>query len=188
MAKTRFFVFIFWVFFFAATPAVISAMKLGAVNSGATDSGTTDLGFSAGALFPYRQFKDLADIGFSAGYHVKVNVYKAFNYGLAVNYGTAQGNNRVDFWAVDIYPFIDWIFFRTKHADFFTRGGIGLFHWESDNIWWLDSEGNGIVTTFGAGCNLYDNFEILANITKYYADFDVDCFLVRLGYSFDLGD
>jgi len=156
--------------------------------SPAATSFAADLGFSAGALLPISNFEDAADPGFGVGYHVKMNVYEAFNYGMALNYGNAEGDGGVDFQEIDLYPFIDWIFYRGKHVYFFTRGGIGLFHWESDGIWYLDEEGNGIVTTFGVGCNITRRFELLANITKLYADFDVDYVLVRLGYNFDIGD
>lgn len=148
----------------------------------------TDLGLSAGALFPISNFEDAANSGFSVGYHVKRNVYQAFNYGFAINYGSAKGDHGVDFQEIDIYPFIDWIFYRNKRFYAFTRGGIGLFHWESDNIWYLDNQGNGMITTLGVGCNIMGRVELLANVTKLYADFDVDCVLVRLGYIFDIGE
>ena len=172
MAK-KYFLFFFLMYFIAVPPTYTHA---------------ADLGLSAGALFPFSNFEDFADPGFVVGYHVKMNVYEAFNYGLAVNYGNAKGDNGVDFQEIDIYPFIDWIFYRGKNIYFFTRGGIGLFHWESDNIWWLDSEGNGIISTFGAGCRINKKFEVLANITKLYADLNIDCFIIRMGYNFDIGD
>lgn len=153
-----------------------------------TAAHATDIGLSAGALFPMSNFEDAADTGYSLGYHIKMNVYEAFNYGLAVNYGNASGDFGVEFQEIDIYPFIDWIFYRNKQFYGFTRGGIGLFHWESDKIWFLDDQGNGIVTTLGVGCNIMGKVELLANVTKLYADFDVDCFLVRLGYNFDIGE
>lgn len=148
----------------------------------------TDLGFCAGALFPYSQFQDLADTGFSVGYHAKVHAYEVFNYGMAINYGNVKGDYGVEFQEIDIYPFIDWMFYRRETVDFFTRGGIGLFHWESDGIWWLGSQGNGMITTFGVGCKTKSNFELTASITKLYADFDVDYFTVRLGYNFTIED
>ncbi len=153
-----------------------------------TGAHATDIGLSAGALLPYSQFQDVADTGFSLGYHAKTDVQEVFRYGMAVNYGSATGNRGVDFWEIDLYPFIDWVFLRTEHVDFFTRGGIGLFHWESDNIWWLDGSGFGMTTTFGAGCTITKNVEVLASVNKLYASFNVDYFLIRVGYNFDIGE
>jgi hypothetical protein len=148
----------------------------------------SDIGINAGVLLPSNKFNNHADTGFTLGTDIKLDVYETFHYGLALNYKSADGNNGVDFWEVDLYPFVDWIFFRKNNYDIFARAGIGLSHWESDGIWWLDGQGNGVTTTFGLGCKTAQNFEILASFTKLYADFDVDYFLIRLGYNFDLKD
>ncbi len=148
----------------------------------------TDLGINAGALLPVSKFNHVAETGFSLGTDIKLDVYENFYYGLALNFGSADENNGVEFWEIDLYPFIDWFFFHKNNYNVFFRGGIGLSHWESDGIWWLDDQGNGITTTFGLGCKTPGNFEILASFTKLYADFDVDYFLIRLGYNFDIGD
>ncbi len=152
------------------------------------DTHATNLGINAGVLLPADKFNDHADTGFSIGTDIKLDVYETFHYGLALNYKSAEGNNGVDFWEVDLYPFVDWIFFRKNNYDVFARAGIGLSHWESDGIWWLGDQGNDVTTTFGLGCKTAQNFEVLASYTKLYADFDVDYFLIRLGYNFDLTD
>ncbi|MBC2716421.1 MAG: hypothetical protein HF978_14040 [Desulfobacteraceae bacterium] len=153
-----------------------------------TDTHATDLGINAGVLLPADKFNHAADTGFGIGSQIKLHVFEDFYYGLAVNYGSAKGNNGVDFWEVDLYPFVDWIFFRPKKTDVFVRGGIGLSHWESDGIWWLDDEGNGVAVTFGMGCKTAKNLEVTACFTKLYADFDVDYFTIKLGYNFYIGD
>jgi hypothetical protein len=152
----------------------------------AADTHATNLGINAGVLLPSNKFNNFADTGFTLGTDIKLDVYETLHYGLALNYNSANGNNGVDFWEIDLYPFFDWILFRKNNYDIFTRAGIGLSYWESDGIWWLDDRGYGVTVTLGLGCKIARNFDIFASFTNLYADFDVNYFLIRLGYNFDL--
>ncbi len=152
------------------------------------DTHATNLGINAGVLLPSGKFNNHADTGFTLGTDIKLDVYETLHYGLALNYKSADGNNGVDFWQIDLYPFVDWVLFRNNNYDIFTRAGIGLSHWESNGIWWLDDRGYDVTVTFGLGCKTARNFEIFACFTNLYADFDVDYYHIRLGYHFDIED
>lgn len=153
-----------------------------------TDTHATDAGINAGVLMPASKFNHFTNTGYTLGTESRLHVSENLYYGLAINFGAADGSNGVDFWEVDLCPFIDWYIFRRNDFGFFTRGGLGLSHWESDGIWWLDDKGTDVITTIGLGCQMYEKIEILASFTKLYAEFDVDYFQVKVGYVFEIDD
>lgn len=146
----------------------------------------TELGINAGTFLPFADFGNITDSGYCIGSHLRNQVYENSAWGVSLNYGTTKGDHGADYWGIDIYPFLDWFFYRSDKIDMFGRAGIGISHWESKKIWWLDDKDTSVIVSFGIGCVFMDNVELLATVNNIYADFDIQYFTVSLGYNFDI--